>query len=393
MLYVAYGSNMNKEQMRKRCPKATFNAVGLAQDSEFIFNHVATLHEQVGSTAPVVLWNMSDEDEKIMDVYEGFPHKYHKEQITVKLDSGEYVTGIAYVMNDTQHLGIPTDAYYNRIAKGYTDAGFDVKLLEAAYDRAVEYEVDRNQTSFWDIDYDDGFTVIGEGITNFDNDLLYRGFIVGRWCANNDISLTPEEIHDVTLELSRTFDETPFYSDGDFEEFVDEYMLEYPNSQEEQKVVYYAAYGSNMVRSQMAQRCPFSEEIGVGYADGQQLEFCNYANIVPTDNLKIYTPVMLWKIDKKDWRNLDHYEGYPDLYRKETIEVESADGKKVNAVAYVMNDKYRKPAKPSKKYFFDLLEAYERLDINPWALFDAMNRVEEAEKKIRSNHKQKRIKV
>ena len=73
--------------------------------------------------------------------------------------------------------------------------------------------------------------------------------------------------------------------------------------------------------------------------------------------------------------------------------MESADGKKVNAVAYVMNDKYRKPAKPSKKYFFDLLEAYERLDINPWALFDAMNRVEEAEKKIRSNHKQKRIKV
>lgn len=391
MLYVAYGSNMNREQMRKRCPKATFNSVGLAQDSEFVFNHVATLHEQVGSTAPVVLWNMSTEDEKIMDVYEGFPHKYHKEQVTVKLDNGEFVTGIAYVMNDKEHYGIPSDAYYNRISKGYLDAGFDIKLLEDAYDKAVEYEVEQNQMSFWDMEYYDGFSPIGEGLTNNESDLLYRGFIVGQWCANNDISLSSAEVHDLTLALSNAFNDNPFYSSEDFEDFVDEYMLEYPQQQSEEQEIYYAAYGSNMVRSQMAARCPFSTEAGVGYADGQQLEFCKYANITPKEDAS--TPVLLWKIDPKDWKALDQYEGYPNLYRKETIEVDVEQGKKVKATVYVMNDEYRKPELPSQSYFFNVLEAYERMNIDSYPLFEAMDRTQKAEKKLKREHKQQRVKI
>ena len=412
MLYVAYGSNLNKAQMKKRCPKATIAGVGTAPDHDLVFNTVATLHEKENAHTPVALWNMSDEDEKIMDVYEGFPHKYHKEQITVRLDNGRTVIGVAYIMNDRKHQAIPKDEYYNRIERGYRDFGFALDKLEDAYDRSVEYEVDHRQVTFWDLPSqtknsksiveDDGYCVFGKGITNEDCDLLYRGFIVGKWCANNCVELSMDEIKDLTKELSKSFDEMSSYDDIDFETFVDDYMLdsesmylseEYAEEQDmirgsrqqysnpsykPPKAEYYAAYGSNMNLPQMAYRCPNSQEGNVGYAVDYKLEFCNYANIKSEENA--VTPVLLWKIDPKDWERLDQYEGYPSLYRRKEIDVD-VNGERVKALAYIMNDNQRTLHMPSEFYINNMLNDYKRLGIDPTPIAEAMEDVMQARNK------------
>ena len=50
-------------------------------------------------------------------------------------------------------------------------------------------------------------------------------------------------------------------------------------------------------------------------------------------------PVLLWEITPDDEKALDRYEGYPYLYRKETIPV-FFEGKTLRAMAYVMNERY-----------------------------------------------------
>lgn len=45
-IYVAYGSNINTEQMMFRCPDAEIYATGMVQDYELSFNKVATLQKR-----------------------------------------------------------------------------------------------------------------------------------------------------------------------------------------------------------------------------------------------------------------------------------------------------------------------------------------------------------
>lgn len=396
MLYVAYGSNLNKAQMKQRCPNATVMACGTACDTELIFNRVATLHEKEHSHTPVALWNMSDDDEKTMDKFEGFPHKYHKEQVTVRLDSGKKVIGVAYIMNDDKHQAVPTDEYFNRILRGYKDFGFDQKYVEEAYDKAMEYEVDRRQMSFWDLkeEYDDGYCVSSKGITNEDCDLLYRGFIVGRYCEINGIPVEDDEIKQLVKDLSQMYNDLYYPElDDDFETFVhnclstedsiylsEDYEQEQEYLRQEQPTArYYAAYGSNMNKEQMAYRCPNSTEEMVGYAVDYKLEFCTHANIVPEENAE--TPVLLWKIDPKDWHYLDQYEGYPSYYRREEIDVD-VNGERVKAIAYIMNDNCRRPSMPTESYLNNMMNDYKRLGLDPTPIATAMEDVVQSRPKL-----------
>ena len=83
----------------------------------------------------------------------------------------------------------------------------------------------------------------------------------------------------------------------------------------------YAAYGSNMNLSQMAQRCPHAKRVGRGLVYGYELVFAykGVATIVPSpDNFVI---VILWELTPECEQALDRYEGYPRLYGKEKIQV------------------------------------------------------------------------
>ena len=83
--YFAYGSNMNLEQMKYRCPAAEVVENVRLEDYRLAFrgkapgNGVATVLPEKGSCVEGVLWKITEAFEKSLDFYEGFPSFYGKE--------------------------------------------------------------------------------------------------------------------------------------------------------------------------------------------------------------------------------------------------------------------------------------------------------------------------
>jgi len=122
----------------------------------------------------------------------------------------------------------------------------------------------------------------------------------------------------------------------------------------------YAAYGSNLNLKQMAFRCPYATIIGGGILPDYQLLFRggdggSVATIEPKKDGGV--PVLLWEITPRDEEALDRYEGYPHLYRKETVEVQYGE-KLLEAMAYIMNSN-RPLGNPSEHYLNGIAEGYE----------------------------------
>lgn len=135
-LYLAYGSNLNLEQMEYRCPYATVLGPAELKDYRLLFrggekSAVATVEPAVGFHVPALLWEITPRDEESLDRYEGYPHFYRKEMVHVSL-SGKPVETMVYIMNEGHPLGLPSDYYLSVIVEGYVSAGFDPAALKEA---------------------------------------------------------------------------------------------------------------------------------------------------------------------------------------------------------------------------------------------------------------------
>jgi gamma-glutamylcyclotransferase (GGCT)/AIG2-like uncharacterized protein YtfP len=126
-LYIAYGSNLNLEQMAHRCPTAIVVGTAIMQNWRLIFSGVATIERHKNSKVPVLVWNIQPKDEEALDNYEGYPRLYRKETLRITLN-GKKVRAFVYIMNDNREYP-PNSSYYNIILEGYKSAGFDVNIL------------------------------------------------------------------------------------------------------------------------------------------------------------------------------------------------------------------------------------------------------------------------
>ena len=129
-IYIAYGSNLNKEQMAIRCPKAIPIGEYRLNDYKLEFRGVANIIKCKGAETPVALWNITESCEKSLDRYEGYPRLYRKEYINLNIN-GQEIIGMAYVMNKGE-ISEPSSYYYNIIKQGYKDFNIDKTPLERA---------------------------------------------------------------------------------------------------------------------------------------------------------------------------------------------------------------------------------------------------------------------
>ena len=140
MLYVAYGSNMNLEQMAYRCPDAKVVGTGVIKGYILMFrgnpvSAVATIQKDrasakhINNGVPVVVWDISEADEKALDQYEGFPRLYKKDSIDVEMSDGSKLKAMVYIMREGYGIGIPSGHYFNTILEGYLDNGIDTEYL------------------------------------------------------------------------------------------------------------------------------------------------------------------------------------------------------------------------------------------------------------------------
>ncbi|HKL58943.1 MAG TPA: gamma-glutamylcyclotransferase family protein [Sphaerochaeta sp.] len=135
-IYLAYGSNTNLTQMGHRCPGAAVIGSAVLRDHRLTFkgrhgSGVATIEEEQGSDIPALLWEITEQCERALDRYEGYPYLYRKDTLTVELD-GEEVEAMAYIMNEGPTPALPGAVYYHTILEGYLDCGFDEDVLNKA---------------------------------------------------------------------------------------------------------------------------------------------------------------------------------------------------------------------------------------------------------------------
>ena len=137
--YIAYGSNLNIPQMRMRCPGARIIGTSVIEDYQLLFKgsktgSYLTIEPMGGAEVPVVIWEVTETDEKALDRYEGYPNFYYKKEMT--LDIKGIRTGkvrrrdaFVYIMHEERELGIPSWYYVNTCLDGYRAFGFDEKYL------------------------------------------------------------------------------------------------------------------------------------------------------------------------------------------------------------------------------------------------------------------------
>lgn len=137
--YIAYGSNLNVRQMQMRCPSARIMGTSVIQNYRLMFKgsltgSYLTIEPEKGCSVPVAVWEVTAEDERSLDRYEGFPSFYYKKEMELP------VTGIrtgkmrrrrvfVYIMHEERDFGVPSSFYMRTCAEGYRYFGFGLETL------------------------------------------------------------------------------------------------------------------------------------------------------------------------------------------------------------------------------------------------------------------------
>ena len=137
-LYIAYGSNINLEQMAYRCPHSKVVGTSEIKDFELEFRGVATIVPKENASVPVLIWELDDRDLPILNRYEGWPRLYRQEKMPFEMDGKSY-EGMAYLMNHGI-ISPPSPQYYNTILQGYRENGLDESYLETALENSLQQE-------------------------------------------------------------------------------------------------------------------------------------------------------------------------------------------------------------------------------------------------------------
>ena len=83
--YFAYGSNMNHEHMKMRCPKSKYLGPFELPGYKLVFRSVADVQQSKGDSVLGALFEITDECERSLDRYEGYPNLYTKRYLHRRL--------------------------------------------------------------------------------------------------------------------------------------------------------------------------------------------------------------------------------------------------------------------------------------------------------------------
>ena len=131
MLYFAYGSNLNHNQMKNiRCFGSNYIKSFFLKDYKLIFCHPNKLNKfgygnimkKKGSKVAGAIWDITKDHEKILDTYEQFPDIYKKEYF--------YLNGtkiMFYIMKE-YFIKDPPKSYIDIINEGYKDCNIDLRI-------------------------------------------------------------------------------------------------------------------------------------------------------------------------------------------------------------------------------------------------------------------------
>lgn len=146
--YIAYGSNLHTGQMKFRCPNSRVIETAEVKDYRLLFKGSGTgayltIERAEGYSVPVAVWEVSAEDERSLDCYEGYPTFYYKKEFNLDIKgvkSGKIRNRkvFVYIMHEERRIGIPSVHYMRTCMTGYDTFGFDLETLIEAYQYSKE---------------------------------------------------------------------------------------------------------------------------------------------------------------------------------------------------------------------------------------------------------------
>ena len=140
MLYFAYGSNLNHERMQSRCKDSKYIKNIFLEGYKLSFcavtrdYGVANIMKKKRSRVPGGIWEISESDEKELDVYEGYPTLYEKDFFKF---NGEKI--MFYIMKRQHSFKPPLRQYVDIINQGYKDCNLDREYLKK---RLTHYNIE-----------------------------------------------------------------------------------------------------------------------------------------------------------------------------------------------------------------------------------------------------------
>ena len=135
--YLAYGSNLNLNEMKSRCSSARKIGTTILNDYRLVYKGskdeeaFLTLEQAKDSSVPLGIFELSIKDIVNLDRYEGYPFLYSKKYILIKIGN-KTVKALVYIMNDNFDYHLPSEDYILSCIEGYQDFGFDTQILAGA---------------------------------------------------------------------------------------------------------------------------------------------------------------------------------------------------------------------------------------------------------------------
>ncbi len=141
MLYFAFGSNLNRKQMKRRCKDSKYIGCYSLKNYKLVFRNyflgggVADIQKDKNSTVLGAIYKISKKDEKELDVYEDYPKTYIKKYFKIL---GKKVM-FYYMPKKTMHVP-PSKRYLNLIIQGYKDCGYKNNYIVISRNKKIKVE-------------------------------------------------------------------------------------------------------------------------------------------------------------------------------------------------------------------------------------------------------------
>lgn len=137
MLYFAYGMNTNQTSMAARCPDACHMGAAKLLDHEFRFaSHADVIESKTGTCVDGLLWSITDQCLRSLDVLEGYPWYYDRKLAQVNYQN-QILTAVVYYMQPGNSIVPPSAAYFDCVLEGYRTFKIPTHQLWSSLDYSV----------------------------------------------------------------------------------------------------------------------------------------------------------------------------------------------------------------------------------------------------------------
>lgn len=133
--YLAYGSNLNLEEMKKRCPSAIVVGKTILKDYKLVNRRYLNVEKSIGDFVELGIFKIDNSDIRALDNYEDYPKLYSKKYLEVELN-GKPIRALIYIMNNGYEIKAATKEYIDICLKGFADFNFNTSNLIKCFTEA-----------------------------------------------------------------------------------------------------------------------------------------------------------------------------------------------------------------------------------------------------------------